>query len=251
MNSELTNVNCPVCNNPISLNNKHWVITTCSACKNEVQIVLDKGKPMSVRSYLSLAGQGRRDMDEIFIEYVKTILPVAKWGFNRSIPCLNGHILDSDSCSCRVKFELSGRDYYPLTATNIYYGRQHAPDDERYLEWNGKKCLCWHSNIQIVLAFIDGVPAQQLVDIDKYTEIWNSRLDILKVDYPPEGHLEYPLRLHAKIWEHYGDKLFSVFDLRKTQLWEQYSEFSDKYHELRNEYLHRRFDISREVERIC
>jgi hypothetical protein len=214
-----------------------------------VQIVIDNGKAVSVTSYLSLADQGRKDMNEIFIEYVQNILPVAKWGFNKSIPCLNGYILDSDSC--RVKFELSGRDYYPLTATDIYYGRRHAPGDEQYMNWNGKKCRCWHANIQIVLAFIDGVPVQQLVDIDKYTEIWNSRLDVLNANQKVGGMVESPLRLHAKIWEHYGDKLFSIFDLRKPELWEQYSKFSDKYHEFRNENLHRSFDTSREIERIC
>jgi hypothetical protein len=117
------------------------------------------------------------------------------------------------------------------------------------MNWNGKKCLCWHSNIQIALSFIDGISAQQLVDGGE--EIWRSMDNVLNVNYAPGDYLEYPLRLHSKIWEHYGERLFSIFDLRKPELWEQYSKFSDQYNKLLNEYLHRKFGISHRIEMIC
>ena len=244
MNPELSEVRCPVCNTLLLLDNQHWIVT-CSNCKKEIQIILYKGKVASVRQYISLSYPEKRL--EIYLDYVKDILPLAKWGFKRSTQFSSGHIFDSESC--RVKFELSLRDYFPLFATNIYYGRQHARDEEQYMDWNGKKCLCWHSNIDITLAFIEGIRAQELVD--HAPEIWRSRVDILNVNYAPEGYLEYPLRLHAKIWEHYGERLFSIFDMRDPEQWEQYSAYSDEYRELINEYLHRKFDIPPGIESLC
>jgi len=241
MNNVLPSVNCPVCDAPISLDNRHWVIK-CNCCKNEIQVVVHNGKVLSIQRFLSLGHP--ENYDEIFLGYVKNNLPLEKWGFDNSPHLFDGYIFESKFC--RVKFELSLFNYYPLFETIIYYGRLHAPDNEKHLMWNGKKCLCWHSNIYITIPFIEGISAQQLA-ADSHRKIWQSFVDNLKVDYPPTFYLEYPLQLHAKIWEHYGERFFSIFDLRKPELWEKYSEYSDIY----NESVKKRLDLSRDIEKIC
>lgn len=233
MNSKLSKVRCPICNKHIKLDNKNWVVT-CSRCKNKIEIGMDDGKIVSVRPYNL----------EIFLDYMKNYLPFEKWGFKKSTQSAKERIFDSEFC--RVKFELSSFNYYPLYETNIYYGRLHAPNDEQYMTWNGEKCLCWHSNIYITLPFIEGVSAHQLADDSEY-EIWHSLVGNLKVDYPHADYLEYPLRFHAKAWEHYGEKLFSIFDLRNPELWEEYSLYSNEY----NKAIHKKWNMSRAIEKIC
>src|SRR5262245_41100820 len=104
MNSKLPKAHCPVCNKGIKLDNKHWVVT-CSRCKNEIKIVMDDGKLVSVRPYNF----------EVFLNYVKNILPLEKWGFNKSTQSSKERIFDSEFC--RVKFELSAFNYYPIYET--------------------------------------------------------------------------------------------------------------------------------------
>lgn len=243
MIDELSKVNCPVCNNPIPLDNKHWVIT-CNSCKKEIEIVGHNGKIVSVRQNIPLQSYDPKNY-EIFIDYVEKKLPLEKWGFSKSPQLSTGDVI-YDSEFCRVKFELSQFNYHPLLETIIYYGRLHAPNNEKHISWNGEKCLCWHSNIHITLPFIEGINAQQLAD-GNAGEIWQSLVNNLKVDYPSFDYLEYPLRFHAKIWEHYGENLFSIFDLRKPEIWEKYSKYSSVY----NEAVKKRLNLSRDIEKIC
>ena len=181
---------------------------------------------------------------KIFLDYIKNNLPLEKWGFSNFSEVPNGYIFDSKTC--RVKFELSLFNYYPLHETIIYYGRLHAPDNENHINWNGEKCLCWHKNIWVAIPFIEGVSAQQLAN-DSQGETWQYFVNILKVDYPHTDYLEYPLRLHAKIWEHYGGKLFSIFDLSNLEVWEEFSKYSAVY----TENVNRELNVTRDVEMIC
>ena len=36
-------------------------------------------------------------------------------------------------------------------------------------------------------------------------------------------------RMHAEIWEHYGQSLFEIFDLCCPNLWDEYSHFIKEY----------------------
>ena len=184
------------------------------------------------------------EIDNKLLDFVKEYFPLGELGFGNPSPAANGYIFDSKFC--RVKFELSLFNYYPQHETIISYGRLHAQDNEKYISWNGEKCLCWHSNIHITVAFIEGISAQELAD-DGHGEIWLSLVNALKIDYPRTGYFEYPLRLHAKLWKHYGERLLSVFDLRKPENWEKYSRYFSAYGKMVN----KRLNLSREVEIIC
>lgn len=244
MNDQFLEVSCPVCKCSISLDNKHWVIT-CPGCKKDIEIIMDNGKIVSVRQHIYPPSYYLNNV-EIFIDYVEKHLPLAKWGFRKTFQPEKTGLVIYTSEFCRVKFELSVFNYFPLYETIIYYGRLHAPDNENRINWNGNICLCWHSNIHLTIPFIEGVSAQQLAD-DRQGEIWQSVVENLKVDYPHADYLEYPLRLHAKIWEHYREKFFSIFDLRKPEIWKKYSEYLNVYHEA----INKRFNLSRDVEVVC
>ena len=76
---------------------------------------------------------------------------------------------------------------------------------------------------------------------------WQSREESFGVDHPPSDYIEYPLKLHSKVWERYGKKLFSLFNLREPELWREYSEFSDEY----KRAWHKRWNITRGIEKVC
>lgn len=38
--------------------------------------------------------------------------------------------------------------------------------------------------------------------------------------------------MHASFWEHYGQRLFELFDLRRPDLWDEYTRFVVEYRRL-------------------
>ncbi len=248
MNSELPKLSCPVCNSPISVNEK-WVIK-CNKCQKELEIIRHNGEIVSVRQniyhpeyYIS------NDLSQIIIDLVEKNLSPEKWGFSKNIrfPSDNqkGTVI-YDSQFCRIKFVLESSDYFPQHDTKVFYGRLHAPENEDSILWNGESCRCWHKNILgLTLPFIEGISPQQLAE--NLSETWKPLVEKLNVNYPSSDDVEYPLRLHSKIWEHYKEKLFSIFDLRNPELWEEYSRYSNEY----NEAFNKRLSFSRGIERVC
>jgi len=45
---------------------------------------------------------------------------------------------------------------------------------------------------------------------------------------------EWLTRIHSSIWEHYGERLFELFDIRHPELWEKYIDFLKEYDRLNN-----------------
>jgi hypothetical protein len=182
-------------------------------------------------------------------EMVNKNLSPEEWGFSQNPRFPNNNqkgtvIYNSDFC--RIKFVLESSDYFPQHDTRIFYGRLHAPDNEPSMMWNGKNCRCWHPMIVgVTIPFIEGISPQHLAQ--NGSEICRSLVETLNVHHPSSDMVEYPLRLHAKIWERYKEKLFYIFDLRNPELWEEYSKYSNEY----NEEFDKRLGISRKIELVC
>lgn len=248
MNSEILKSNCPVCNNPIVIN-KQWIIK-CNKCEKELSIIHHNGEIVSIRVSLHHPNYYiQNDLSWIITDLVNKNLSPEQWGFSKNSRFPNENqkgILIYDSKFCRVKFVLESSDYFPQHDIKIFYGRLHAPDIEDSILWNGKNCYCWHRNIPILtIPFIEGISPQQLVETTH--EVWDALMEKLKVNYPSSDMVEYPLRLHAKIWEHYKEKLFSIFDLRNSELWEEYSTYTNEY----NEAFRKRHNLSLKTKMIC
>jgi hypothetical protein len=97
--------------------------------------------------------------------------------------------------------------------------------------------------MELTLPFIEGLTPQQLVE--NSGDIRTSLEKALNVF--PSDQIEYPLMLHSRIWEKYGRKLFSIFDLREPELWEEYSKYSNEY----NEFRQKKWKTSYAIEKIC
>jgi len=181
--------------------------------------------------------QRKKILDEVvknefpgFIQMLERNLDFNRWGFRRIFSGVGKYspIVVYASDFCRVRFSWQIPDIRDETATiQIYYGRSHAPIDEDLITWNGQKCWCWH-DVRKVLCFLDGVsPSEAASDQLGQPKIMEQfrNSSIRKGWTQPE----YLAKMHATIWEHYGQGLFDLFDLRQPFLWEQYDRFVAEY----------------------
>ena len=241
---------CPFCNRHIP-SSKEW-ITVCNNCGKHLELIWHNGKVVSIRKAIyppeHYLNGTREELLQALIDCVEKDVSPKSWGFNKTTQLPKIFTVIYDSESCRVKFELRGSDYGPVYASSIYYGRLHAPDNEPYMIWNSEKCRCWHSSSDILtltLPFFEGMSPQQIAM--EPAAFWQSKEESFGVDHPPSDYIEYPLKLHSKIWERYGKKLFSLFNLRQPELWKEYSRFSDEYQRA----WHKRWNITLGIEKVC
>jgi hypothetical protein len=227
---------CPFCNSLIPVH-KEWTVV-CQNCKS---VVSTRREIYPIAHYLNGTDS---ELLQKFIDYVEIDLSPESWGFHEHIRLPNNLTAIYDSEFCRVKCVLAPSDFGPVYATHIFYSRLHAPDNQQYIKWNNENCLCWHSNImELTLPFIEGIAPQQLVE--NSGDIRKSLEKALNVF--PSDQIEYPLMLHSRIWEKYGRKLFSIFDLREPELWKEYSKYSNEY----NEFHQKKWKVSYVIEKIC
>jgi hypothetical protein len=91
-----------------------------------------------------------------------------------------------------------------------------------------------------VINFLDGLSPQEVVDGKGQDPrvIHEFERSALSWVLPNEYRIARAitkLRLHNKIWEHYGQKLFELFDIRKPAVWEKYVQFHNEVKRLQYE----------------
>lgn len=253
MDYKLRTLKCPFCNRPIP-SSKEW-ITVCNNCKMHLELIWNNEKVVSIRRAIyppsHYLNGSPNELLQTFIECIEKDMALEEWGFNKVLRLPNdkqGFAVIYDSEHCRVKFLLHGSDYGPVFASSIYYGRLHAADQEPFINWNGEKCRCWHSGSNILtltLPFFEAMSPSEIAM--QKVDFWQSREKSFGVDHPSSDYIEYPLKLHSKIWERYGKNLFNLFDLRHPELWEEYSTFSDAY----NQAWYKRWNMTHNIEKFC
>lgn len=179
------------------------------------------------------------EVGEAVLQLIEENLGIKHWNFRlaytKFIKKSNIKII-YDSEWCRAKFMFSRMHYPETDKLLIEYGRLHAPDEEMFMTWEGEGCRCWH-NILDPLRFLDGLtPAdaykQAMLDKQLPPVVRNFRESELGKElldeYPPKSTIV----LQAGLWKHYGERLFELFDLRQTDLWEEYRGFLREYYSL-------------------
>ena len=170
----------------------------------------------------------------LLVQAIKEYLDFKKWGFKMQIfhaGALGGFssavIFQSDLCKIKI-WTFRDRSY---EAPEIYYayGRIHAPNDKNRMTWNGKECECWHSHLTLylILNFLDGLSPQEVAEKKSphFPEvILNFRKDSLGM-----SQHERDVKYHNTIWNHYGQHLFSLFDIRSPGLWNQFVDFYQEF----------------------
>jgi hypothetical protein len=167
-----------------------------------------------------------------FIQMLEQNLDFNRWGFTRFFSGVGKYspivVYASDACRVMFAWELADiRD--GLAIIHVYYGRLHAPADDSIISWNGQKCYCWHQ-VEKALYFLDGFsPSDAAKHKFRLPSVIEQFRDSSQNSWTQQ---EYMAKMHAAIWKHYGQRLFDLFDLRQSSLWEQYSLFVAEYERL-------------------
>jgi len=173
------------------------------------------------------------------LHLIEEYLKMKHWGFSlthTNFKKTSGLVAIYDSGFCRISFTLSKQQTPQYDEISVEYGRLHAINEEPFMEWQGEKCHCWHT-IFAPLRFLDGLSPYEAVQQAKVEKriprivegFRKSQLgEKLFNEYPPKA----AIALHSVVWNHYGQRLFDLFDLRKPKLWEQYRVFLKEYYRL-------------------
>ena len=184
------------------------------------------------------------------IHVVQHSIDFEKWGFQQisiwqmyEYPHERPQIIyDSEWCRVKVSFRSYGEMHDQSDVLSILYGRSHAADKENTILWNGELHHCWHP-VSLALCFLDNMSPEDTAKI-----LWNHPL---MVEYKTSHSGSQPsveAGMHAMIWEHYGQRLFELFDLRWPNLWEKYSEFIKQVYDIKG-WKHYGYGVPRE--KIC
>ena len=168
------------------------------------------------------------------VQAIMDHLDFKKWGFEIQIfpsgSSFSTSTIIFQSESCKIKL-WTFRDR-PYESPEIYfaYARLHAPNDKHVTIWNGRECYCWHSHLflYIVLGFLDGLSPQEIAkkEFPYYPEVISKfNKEALGGWSQHERHARY----HNTIWNHYGQRLFALFDIRMPKLWNQYVSFYEEF----------------------
>jgi hypothetical protein len=158
-----------------------------------------------------------------------------QWGFELTYISHSSELSPEiiyDSEWCRVRFSFRGyREIFDQNdILNIRYGRLHATDKGDLMTWNGEPYQCWH-HISLALCFLDGMSIKEASEILWKHPMLSAHKEIKETGFIAQHAAE--TETHAMIWEHYGQRLFELFDLRRPDLWEKYSSFVIQVYDLK------------------
>ena len=180
-----------------------------------------------------------KDVGEAVRQLIEENLEIERWNFHLTFTKFNkpkSIKLIYDSEWCRIKFMFSRMHYPETDKLLIDYGRLHAPDEELFITWNSEGCRCWHSVLD-PLRFLDGqtpAEAHQQARLGEQLPLLLRDFKASKIgkqllaEYPPKATIV----LQSRLWQHYGESLFELFDLRRPDLWEEYRGFLREYYSL-------------------
>jgi hypothetical protein len=187
---------------------------------------------------LSISQQDEHNGFPALIRAIRHHLEFERWGFRiiHSGKLLHYSAIILQSEFCKVKI-LTVRDR-PHEEPEVYfaYGRLHAPNEDKLATWNGEKCHCWH-DVREVLNFLDGLTPQEMI---KYPQAPAFLDDFYaKNKFNGWSRAEMEVRRQAAVWEQYGQRLFDLFDLRRPDVWQNYSDFRKEIYNLTVTYTDR------------
>lgn len=174
-----------------------------------------------------------RNIDPIeeMTRMAQDFLDLASRGFNESYRSIKPGKLIYDSESCRISLGWGAWDSLAGNSMHIRYGRLHALNEKATMIWNGEQCRCWH-RIEHALHFLDGRAPADAAKLNFSHPITDS---FYESEFRQKFHRRQPewlALMHTTIWQHYGKRLFELFDLRQPALWQQYREFLKEFYDI-------------------
>ena len=175
-----------------------------------------------------------RNVDPIqeMAKLAETFLNLTRWNFEESFNSNISGDLIYDSPLCRINLVWGGWDATDGNTISIYYGRLHASNEKRTMNWNGEECHCWH-RVEHALHFLDGRTPAEAAKLNYSHPI---RVPFYEDEFLQRFRRHQPewlVRMHATIWDQYGKRLFELFDLRQPNLWDQYRQFLKEFYDIK------------------
>ncbi|HJR80292.1 MAG TPA: hypothetical protein VJ821_09490 [Anaerolineales bacterium] len=173
-----------------------------------------------------------RDIDPVeqMMRIAQDFLHLPAGDFKESFRSTNPATLIYNSEYFRVKLIWGGWDYGGGNSISIRYGRLHAPNEEAKMTWDGEECHCWH-RVEHALHFLDGRAPSDAAKLNYSHPITSAFYEEDIRQKFDRRRPEWLAQIHVTIWEHYGKRLFELFDLRRPDLWEQYSQFLREFYD--------------------
>jgi hypothetical protein len=168
------------------------------------------------------------------------------WGFKESFRSNMGTELIYDSEWCRISFVWGGWDPLGGNSISIYYGRLHAPNESATMIWDGEECHAWHRFIPAI-HFLD---RRSPIEASKAGTSHTLTDKYYEDEYRKNFHRRQPewlIKMHMEIWEYYDKRFVELFDLRKSDLWEQYRRFLKGFYDIKG----RRRSIVPARDKVC
>lgn len=187
---------------------------------------------------LSISQQDEHNGFPALVRAVRRHLDFERWGFRivHSGKLLNYSAIILQSEFCKLKIWTVRDRPYEEPEVYFAYGRLHAPNEDYLATWNGEKCHCWH-DLREVLNFLYGPTPQE---ISKNTRVPGFLYDFYdRNKFKGWSRAEMEVRRQAVAWKQYGQGLFELFDLRRSDLWQNYSVFQKEMYDLTVTYTDR------------
>jgi hypothetical protein len=175
----------------------------------------------------------------------------ARWNFSQSYILAQDFptiIYDSELCRVKFIFHTSGNmhDYTPNL--RVCYGRMHSPSNDEFMTLKEEKYWCWH-RVDYALNFLDGLSPDEAVKVEYHPQVIEQyRQSDLAKELSAISQAEWMAGMESEIWKHYGQRLFELFDLRRSELWEQYTNFIQEFHKIKKSKSFRNYPA---YDKIC
>lgn len=176
----------------------------------------------------------RPEVKSGLIDRLERYLDLDRWGFRLTYVDPRHDKVVYASSACRVKATLL-IDRREGDAVQLKYARSHAPDDvELLMEWQGERCFAWH-NIMVApyWEFLEGFSAGEAAEHLRARVRWplHAAFSATELGGSLQG-ADWSVAQEGYLWQHNGERLFSLFDVRKPELWEEFRRFLREYYEL-------------------
>ncbi len=181
-----------------------------------------------------LRAQLRPEVQSGLIARLESYLDLDQWGFRLAYvnPRYDSVIYDSPRCRIKVSLLIDRREGDEM---RISYARSHVGDDvEVVMEWQGERCFAWH-NIRLdpFWQFLEGITPQEAAEHFRTRTRWSAGKAFRETELGKSLRgADATIAFHGYLWQHYGEQLFSMFDVRRPELWEEFRRFLRGYYEL-------------------
>jgi hypothetical protein len=216
--------------------------------------VRENGKILALAPGLNNAENAAAEKHEnmqCLLEHIERMVPLEEWEFQQSAKLFvqdRYPVIIYNSPKCRVRFSLkdSNLNRWKYDAS-VLYGRLHAPNDKFITKWKNEDCYCWHGIQDFTLPFLEGLSPSEANN--RRLNTWQEFANDTEFLNSGTAVIQQPIRLHTRIWNKYGNRLFDLFDLNNSKLWSQYAQFAKEYYDIR--WAGQQYKREPEFHKIC